>query len=298
MPPSEVLGRALSEVGLVDDEVELIRDGSNTLYTVGTDVVARIGPAGSAASARQLLNVAGWLHDTGLPVVSAVQDLRQPIVIDGHPVTWWRRLPPHRHATPAELGATLRELHRRRPPATPVLPELDPFAGLENTIATLDASGDRELIEPTDQAWLHDCLDRCRDEYALLRPRLDTSVVHGDAWQGNVVVPYQHGGPPILLDLDQVSTGPRDWDLVPLAADYTDFARIGKDDYEEFVAALGGYDVTNSPAFDVMSLLVELKWTTFAIRQARRDPSIAEEVRHRIACLRGDVPKPWVWNAQ
>ncbi|GAB3397898.1 hypothetical protein GCM10027360_93960 [Amycolatopsis echigonensis] len=39
------------------------------------------------------------------------------------------------------------------------------------------------------------------------------------------------GGDPILLDLDHVSLGHPPWDLAPLAADYTDFARITDADY-------------------------------------------------------------------
>jgi|HubBroStandDraft_1064217.scaffolds.fasta_scaffold17069_5 aminoglycoside phosphotransferase (APT) family kinase protein len=45
-----------------------------------------------------------------------------------------------------------------------------------------------------------------------LVPALPAGVIHGDAWQGNLLVDE---GVPVLSDLDQVSVGPREWDLVP-----------------------------------------------------------------------------------
>jgi aminoglycoside phosphotransferase (APT) family kinase protein len=126
--------------------------------------------------------------------------------------------------------------------------------------------------------------------------RLDRGVVHGDAWQGNVVVPHR-GGRPVLLDLDHVAVGPQEWDLVPIAVDHTDFARISVQEYEKFVDAAGGTDVTSSPAFVVLAAITEIRWTAFTVRKAATDDRFVDEVHHRIRCLRGAVPKPWEWTA-
>jgi len=50
------------------------------------------------------------------------------------PVTWWKLLPEHRRATPAELGAVLHELHALPIPETLQLPQLNPFERLAELI--------------------------------------------------------------------------------------------------------------------------------------------------------------------
>lgn len=122
-----------------------------------------------------------------------------------------------------------------------------------------------------------------------------TSVIHGDAWQGNLVVPRT--GPPIFLDLDKVSLGRPEWDLVQLAVDHTDFNRLDTDDYHAFVTAYGGHDMTTTPEFRIYADIQELRWASFALSLAHHRPAARTEVAHRVACLRGRIPKPWRWEA-
>jgi Ser/Thr protein kinase RdoA (MazF antagonist) len=204
-------------------------------------------------------------------------------------VTWWHELPPHRPASPAELGAVLQTVHRLNVPAAPALRPLDPFVHLDDRI------GNASWIPADDRAWLLVDLDRLRNDWTREAPALTSGVIHGDAWQGNVAVP--DSGEPILLDLDRVGIGPRDWDLVPVAVDRMDFARIGEGEYRTFVDAYGGHDVTVSPAFRMLADIAELRWVCFVAERGRTDPAAADEARHRISCLRGVVPRPWVWTA-
>jgi aminoglycoside phosphotransferase (APT) family kinase protein len=134
-----------------------------------------------------------------------------------------------------------------------------------------------------------------RTRYRRLSLGEPRHVIHGDAWQGNVAVPTV--GAPILLDLEHVSIGHRDWDLVQLGVDYTDFARIDEQEYRAFVRAYGGYDVTAMPGFRVLADLQELRWTYFVIRKSESSPAAGREAQHRIACLRGEVARPWTWAA-
>jgi hypothetical protein len=46
-----------------------------------------------------------------------------------------------------------------------------------------------------------------------------------------------------------------------------------------------------------MADIQELRWVCFALGVAGRDSGAIEEAVHRIACLRGDVAKPWTWSA-
>jgi aminoglycoside phosphotransferase (APT) family kinase protein len=108
-----------------------------------------------------------------------------------------------------------------------------------------------------------------RRSHATQRQDSDVTVVHGDAWQGNVAVPL-NGGRPILLDLDRIGFGPPEWDLVPVAVDHTDFARINTADYQRFVDALCGVDVTASPILATLAAITQLRWTAFVISKAGR----------------------------
>ena len=285
-----VVAQAATRVNLALDDPAVIRAGSNVMIRARPGVVARIGRRGSVDAARRQLTMARWLHRNGLNVISEIEIADQPTLVDGYPVTWWNLAPPHRHATPAELASVLRALHAIPIPDEPRLDPLDPFVGLDGV-----ADHQAVLREP-DRAWLRSRVADLRHEYAAVLPQLNQVVVHGDAWQGNVIVP-DGGGDPILIDLEHVAVGPRDWDFTLIGVDHADFSRLTAEEYDSFVGALDGYDVTQSPAFGVLATIAELRWTAFAIRRSGSDPALANEVRHRLDCLTGQVPKPWTWTA-
>jgi aminoglycoside phosphotransferase (APT) family kinase protein len=288
----EVLVAAGRQAGVPTADATLMRDGSNALYGVTDEVVARVGPPGSEHAAARQVQASQWLARAGIPVVRAVGTIEQPTVVGDRPVTWWVRLRDPRHATPAELGAVLARLHALDIPESPGLfPAVDPFEGLR---AAID---DGAVLAEKDRAWLRDLLDRLHLEYtASVAPGMPRHVIHGDAWQGNVVVPAGEGVP-VLLDLDHIGIGPREWDLVSLAVDYTDFARISEADYQAFVGAYGGYDMTTWPGYRTLATVRELRWTAFVLGKGDTDQKAAKEVLHRVACLRGEISQPWSWSA-
>lgn len=285
----DVLTAAARVAGLDTAEADLIRDGSNVLYQLPGGVVARIGRPGSQGSARREVQVSQWLTASGIPVVQALPNVPQPVVINGRPVTWWELLPAHRPAAPAELAAVLRAVHALPVPNGLELPEHDPLSGLDRQIT--EAPG----LRREDRAWLAHHLAQLGRQYRQLTSDEPPHVIHGDAWQGNIAVP--ESGRPILLDLEMMSLGRREWDLVQLAVDYTDFARLTGEDYNSFVAAYGGYDVTAVSGYRTIADLQELRWVCFALSKSDTSTDAAHEARHRIACLRGDLPRPWSWTA-
>ncbi|MFE3321984.1 phosphotransferase family protein [Nocardia sp. NPDC059195] len=283
----DILEKAAAISGIELRNPQLIRAGSNTIYRVG-DIIGRIGKDGTTDAAVRELRISQWLNDSGIPAVR-VADVTKPIaVVDGRPITWWQRIPAHHAATPAELASTLRQLHALAPPTTFVLPEHEPFAGLRRAITSTGR------LDAEDRVWLLGHHDRLCNQYLELgRPRRKT-VIHGDAWQGNVVVPF--GGSPIIVDLDRVSLGRPEWDLIQVAADRTDFDRLSESDYLAFVDAYGD-DVSMDFAFRLLADIQELRWTVFALSQSTVSASAAGEVRHRVACLQGEIVRPWRWNA-
>jgi hypothetical protein len=284
----EVLASAVAQTGFDDTGAVLLRDGSNALYRLPDGVVARIGRPGTSSTAAKEVRVADWLAEVGFPSVRPIRGATQSVVIGDRPVTWWELLPKHRSAAPAELGTVLRALHDLSPPASLDLPRFDPFAGLTERI---EGAG---MLGQDDRRWLSAHL-------AALRGRLDRpshdqpgKIVHGDAWQGNIAV-TRNG--PVLLDLEDIALGDQNWDLIPMAVDFTDFVRLTVEDYRAFIDAYGGHDVHSVAGFRDMADVWELRWLAFALSKAVTRPDAANEVRHRIACLRGEVVRPWSWAA-
>lgn len=282
-----VLAEAAALNGLSADGVEVIRNGSHLMCRLEDGPVGRVGERGTEVAARREVEMARWLASHGFSAVRAAVGLVQPTVVVGCPVTWWEPLPPHRPATPAELGLVLRELHNLPVPAELKLPAFAPLEPVRRRAV------DAPVLDERDRAWL-------RQRIAELDDALTTSVIgrqerliHGDAWQGNVAVPAD--GRPVLLDLEAVCIGPAEWDLVSVAVDATDFARISVGEYESFVAAYGA-DVTAIPEYRLLADIQELRWTAYVIGKATHDRDAAVESAHRLSCLRGEVPRPWTWR--
>lgn len=286
---ANVLAQAAKLSGVDAAAAVSIRNGSNAIYELPGGVIARIGKPGNYAAAERELQISRWLNESGIQTVEAVPSVPQPVVVDDRPVTWWRLIPEHRASTLEELGAMLRGLHALPPPASFELPTYDPFAGLQERIASA------ATVSDDDRSWLLDHYATLLAQYNELPDPESRCVIHGDAWQGNLIVPPS--GVPTVLDLDKVSVGRREWDLIQVAVDYTDFSRIPKDEYQAFVAAYGGYDVTEWHGFRVLADLQELRWVGFAVSQSGASESAAREARHRIDCLRGLVARPWRWEA-
>lgn len=286
---TDVLTRAAILSGIDASGAVSIRNGSNAIYELRGGIVARIGKVGSSATAEREILVSQWLNHAGIPTVEAIPSVPQPVVVDDRPVTWWRLIPEHRASTPEELGAMVRRLHALPPPATFELPIYDPFTGIKDRVVSA------ATIDDDDRSWLTEHYLTLEKQYDELPDPESPCVIHGDAWQGNLVVPPS--GIPIVLDLDKVSLGRPEWDLIQIAVDYTDFRRITENEYRSFVSAYGGYDVTAWPRFRVLADIQELRWVAFALSLTGANGTAADQARHRIACLKGEVVRPWRWSA-
>lgn len=285
-----VVAEAAQINGLQPAPVEVIRRGSHLICRLRGGVVARVGEPGTEPGARREIAVSRWLSHAGIPVVRLYDGPVQPTVIASHPVTWWEELPSHRYATPAELGAVLRALHRIPPPPPELdLPAFDPIDGRVHAVFA-----ETPALSASEREWIEARVEHLAGEIAQADFGQPMRVIHGDAWQGNVAV--ADGGGPVLLDLEAVCVGPIEWDLIPFAVDYTDFARVPCSQYEEFVRAYG-YDVTHSSHYRLLGDIQELRWTSFVARQAAHSLAAAKETSHRLACLAGVVPRPWTWTA-
>ncbi|WP_240777804.1 phosphotransferase family protein [Nonomuraea basaltis] len=280
-----VLGAASRRAGLDPAGAELIRLGENALFRLPGGIVAR---AGQAAAAVREVAVARWLEANDVPAVKVWPGVDQPIEVDGRAVTWWRELPAHRHGTALQVATALRRLHDLRPLTAFDIGPLDPFVRLAERI-------DRAaMLDEADRTWMHRHLNELEARYAELPPGLPKSVVHGDAWIGNVV--STDDGQVVLLDLERCSIGPPEWDLTSTAVKAFSIAGITAEDYGTFVKAYG-HDVTAWAGFETLRDIREFRMTCMAAQVAAENPARREEMELRLACLRGQRgPRPWRWT--
>ncbi|MFJ5230012.1 phosphotransferase family protein [Kitasatospora sp. NPDC088391] len=285
--PAALLAEACAAAGYSAAGAELIRAGENTLWRLPGAVVARIGREGQLAAAHKELAVARWLRGHRVPAVRPLDRPAAPVEVRGRPATFWQELPPHRPGRPIELATALRTLHRLPPPAG-VLGPLDPFVRLPLRI---DGAG---LDEPN-RRWLHGRLAELRTAWSeLALPASRFTVVHGDAWSGNLAVTADAAH---LLDFERTALGPPEWDLTTTAVGHHSFGALAARGYAEFCAAYGA-DVTERPGYPVLAAVRELRLTCYALQQAAAEPRHLPQARYRLACLRGEHgPRPWGWTA-
>ncbi|HUR07986.1 MAG TPA: phosphotransferase [Nonomuraea sp.] len=284
-----VLDAASRRAGLDPRGAELMRLGENALYRLQGGIIARVSRAGQLPAAAREVAVARWLEANQVPAVQALPGVDQPVEVDGRAVTWWLELPPHHHGTALQVATALRRLHDLPPPTGFDVGRLDPFVRLAERIdraATLAGS---------DRAWMRENLAALKGRYAELPESLPHSVVHGDAWIGNVV--GTDDGRVVLLDLERCSVGPPEWDLVSTAVKAFTLAGISVEDYKAFAQAYG-HDVTRWAGYEALRDIREFRMTCMAAQVAAENPTRHDEVVLRLACLRGEHgSRPWPWTA-
>ncbi|MER5640668.1 aminoglycoside phosphotransferase family protein [Kitasatospora sp. NPDC002227] len=254
----------------------LLALGENAVLDLGDPaVVVKIGRGPEVAGrAGRELAVAHWLAGQGVPAPRPYRP--EPRTVEGHPVTFWHRLPVAvRPAKSADLAPLLRALHRLPAP---------PFAlGRRDLLAPVDrwlASAEGHL-DPADTAFLR----ARRTEYAAalaeLTPALPPGVIHGDALPRNV-----HLGPdgPVLLDLETVADDLREHDLVVLALSQDRYG-VPAEEYAAFTAAYG-WDVREWPGFAVLRGARETASACWVAQQAPGNPAAGAEFARRVGSLR------------
>jgi aminoglycoside phosphotransferase (APT) family kinase protein len=285
------LDRAAAKAGLDTAGAAVIRLGENDLYRLPGSVVARVARVGQDAAAAKEVQVARWLEDGGVPAVRVLREVEQPVVVEGRAVTFWHELPPHEPGSNVDVAAVLRRFHALAPPKDFELPELDPFVRLAERIQAAS------VLSDDDRAWTLGRLAALQGAYDALPPGLPRAVVHGDAWEGNVV--RTHDGDVVLLDFERCALGPPEWDLVSTAVSHVTTDWMNTAEWATNSRAYG-FDVTTWAGFDALRDIRELRMTTMAIQVASINPArYANQAAHRLACLRGQHgSRPWSgWHA-
>ncbi|MFJ9038049.1 phosphotransferase enzyme family protein [Streptomyces sp. NPDC102406] len=280
----------LARADVVDgpaDGAELLALGENAVFASG-DLVVKVGRDTELAPelldrARRELAVAGYLAEHGVPAVRAAK--AEPLVVDGHPVTVWHRVPDSvRPAEPRDLAELLTLVHALPAPSGLTLPRRELLGGVERW---LRLAGD--AIDPADAAYLRERRDGFATAAAALIPRLAPGPIHGDALPRNV-----HIGPdgPLLVDLETFSSDLREHDLVVMALSRDRYG-LPAAAYDGFVSAYG-WDVRGWDGCEVLRGARETASCAWVAQHAPSNPAALAEFRRRVASLRdGDPTVRW-----
>jgi aminoglycoside phosphotransferase (APT) family kinase protein len=263
-------------------DARLLSLGENAVFAAG-DLVVKVGrDAELLERARRELRIARWLADAGVPAVRAAEP--EALLVEGHPVTVWHRLPDAvRPAEPRDLAALLRIVHALPTPPFALSPR-ELLGGVERW---LRLAGD--AIDPADAAYLRERRDGFAEAAARLTPRLTPGPIHGDALPRNV-----HIGPdgPVLVDLETFSADLREHDLVVMALSRDRYG-LPAAAYEEFTDTYG-WDVREWDGCAVLRGARETASCAWVAQHAPSNPKALEEFRRRVASLRdGDETVRW-----
>ncbi|MET7853394.1 aminoglycoside phosphotransferase family protein [Streptomyces avermitilis] len=263
-------------------DARLLALGENAVFAAG-DLVVKVGrDAELLDRARRELKIAHWLADTGVPAVRAAEP--EALLVDGHPVTVWHRLPdPVRPAEPRDLAELLRVVHALPSPSFD-LPPRELLGGVERW---LRLAGD--AIDPADAAYLRERRDGFAAAAAALIPQLPPGPIHGDALPRNV-----HVGPggPVLVDLETFSADLREHDLVVMALSRDRYG-LPAEAYDAFTATYG-WDVREWKGAAVLRGARETASCAWVAQHAPSNPKALTEFERRVASLRdGDETVRW-----
>ncbi|MFI5876460.1 aminoglycoside phosphotransferase family protein [Streptomyces sp. NPDC051445] len=284
---SRVMRAACRAAGLDDRGAELIRLGENALFRLASvPVVVRVARGKEwLPKAQREVAVSRWLTGERFPATRAVEDLEQPLLIEGHPVTFWHLIVEgDGKATYGELGGILRDLHAMTVPAGLDLPAYEPF---DKSVLRLE----RAQIPADDKAFLRKRERELRDKFAELRFESPKGPVHGDAHVQNLMVNEQ--GQVILIDFEFFAFDHPEWDLMVTAVEHHSLGWQTGEQYADFVRAYGR-DLYDWHGYDTLRGLQEFGMTTWLMQNVQEDEETAAEYRRRMDGLRNDdAPRDW-----
>ncbi|MFJ6984999.1 MULTISPECIES: phosphotransferase enzyme family protein [unclassified Streptomyces] len=283
-----VMRAACRTTGLDADGAELIRLGENALFRLAsTPVVVRIARGEEwLPTACKEVAVARWLAREGFPAARLAEEVAEPpLVVDGHPVTFWRLIVEgDRAASNGELGHLLRELHSLAVPAGIDLPPFDPFGKQQRRI-------ERAPVPEDDRIFLRKRWRELRDRYAALRFDSPRGPVHGDAHVQNVMVDSR--GQVVLIDFEAFCFDHPEWDLMVTAVEHHSLGWQTDAQYADFTEAYGR-DLYDWPGYETLRALQEFAMTTWLMQNVRESEDTASEYRRRITALQSDqAPRDW-----
>ena len=282
-----MLLHACARAGLSSQGAALLRLGENAIYRLASaPVVVRIArSADRLGRVERELCVSRWLADAGVPVVRVYEEIEQPLVVDGHPVSFWHAVSGGGpQPTYTDLGRLIACFHAlERCPCK--LAGFEPLRASQSRLATSAGT------DPSDRDFL---CGRCADltsEFQELEFAIPAGPIHGDAHPWNLL---SDGGQVVLLGFATSVIGPREWDLLPTAIAVERYG-LAEERYQQF-AATYGFDVRTWPGYPILREIRELTMTTWIMQNIGESRAAADEFALRVASLRErDFDRAWTF---
>ncbi|MGH3275757.1 MAG: phosphotransferase enzyme family protein [Streptosporangiaceae bacterium] len=280
-----VLAEACRRAGLSGDGAELLRLGENAIYLLAdAPVVVRIArSADRLGRVGKELCIARWLTAAGVPSVQVHEEIDQPLLVDGHPVSFWRAVTGGEpEPTQADLGRLLARYHSLADCPCD-LPTFDVF---RTPLERLDkATG----VAAQDLEFLRGRCAELAERFGDLEFALPAGPIHGDAHTRNLLTDR---GQVVLMDFEAAAIGPREWDLMPTAI-AVDRYGLAEERYREF-AAVYGFDVRGWAGYPVLREIRTITMTTWIMQNVGESAAAAAEFALRVASLRErDFERAW-----
>lgn len=283
----EVLDRACRTVGLDPANAVMLRLGENMLYQLtSAPVIVRIGrDMNHWDDAEKEVAVSNWLSGQRFPAAQTYGTARQPLDINGHPITFWQFIS-GRSADITEagvLGQLLRRLHQLERPADLKLPAVQAFGHVTTRLETAP-------IPEADADFLRHRVRELEQDVDSLTFELPAAALHGDAHVKNVMI--GDDGQAVLIDLEAFAFGAAEWDLAKTAAE-TSMGMLAERDYAAFVDGYG-YDVTTWSGWPVMQAVQQVKMISWLAQNVEHSARLRGEYEKRITTIRtGALSEPW-----
>lgn len=284
----EILREACVAVGLSGQDARVIRAASNVLFRLPErgGIVVRISPASNAMQVGREIAAARWLAEQDVPAARLVPDLPQGRDFYGYAVSFYWEIAGARPGLKREMAPLLKRLHALPVPSFLRVTSFDPTGYIFRKLKVLTNVTDEQ------REWL-------RSEALMLRARISKAfpesqhvVCHGNAWEGNVLV---NSSGVFLIDFEEFTVGPREWDLVPTLAGRDAFGHVSRVEWDEFSAAYGT-DISLGPGVEDMVRVYNIAAVCIALEVAMEHPQFLDQAKFRLACVRGEAgPGPWNW---
>lgn len=277
---SATLLAACDHAGLDPSGATLIHATVNaTFLTRFPETIIRISRSGSLLpQAERILALSRWLNEQGVPAVTPTA-IDQPLVVEetDHIVTFWTYLPPSMPApTTADLAEPLRKLHSLAQPPFP-LPRFAPIDTARQRL--IDYAGPQLAVDQ--RTWIERHIDGLESQLSELEFILPSSVIHSDAYIGNLL--RAAAGHVVLCDLDGMCVGPPEWDLVPelIASE-----RYGRpiSDYQRLLDSYG-FDPRSWSGLPVLRSIREILVLTGVLPVLASSTGIHAEFQRRISSM-------------
>ncbi|MEU8617317.1 phosphotransferase [Streptomyces sp. NPDC048623] len=281
-----VLERACTKAGLDSRDARLLRGHTNAVLLLEKEqVVAKIARKGTdVESVARTVTFVRWLIEAGFPTVP-LHPCDQPLIVDGHAVTFWTYLPQPEHPVAAgQLAGPLKALHSL--PSPPIaLAEHDNIRAIRRSLAAITC------LPAVALGFLEEEADRLEEALRDVRFSLAPGLIQGDPQHRNAL--HTTDGSAVLCDWDTVAQGQPEWDLVTVEVHCRRFG-YGQAHYQAFADAYG-WDVKRSIDYPVLRDIRELRMITTNARKVRHAPDSLSEIQRRVEGLR-ERDKQLTWN--